>query len=119
MSGVQSQAPPGPVSLEIFGVEEVEDAPLELPLHATITVLPPTPAQSLPPMPFLDELFPHCCVCPIHGCSQQLRSVCRTGTVSVMPFAALGCSAAGTPKYWLSVCIQCTYTHMQTHCLLL
>ena len=34
------QSSPGPISLELFGMEETEDAPLELPIQATITVLP-------------------------------------------------------------------------------
>lgn len=33
------QASPGPVSLEIFGIEEREDEPLQLPLQTAITVL--------------------------------------------------------------------------------
>ena len=40
LSEVVRQASPGPVSLEIFGLEEKEDEPLELPLQAAITVLP-------------------------------------------------------------------------------
>ncbi|KAL0024892.1 hypothetical protein WJX77_000588 [Trebouxia sp. C0004] len=40
VSEVVRQASPGPVSLEIFGLEEKEDEPLELPLQAAITVLP-------------------------------------------------------------------------------
>ena len=44
--GVQRQASPGPVSLEIFGAEEQDDAPLELPLHAANTVLPAASLQN-------------------------------------------------------------------------
>ncbi|KAL0038850.1 hypothetical protein WJX79_010660 [Trebouxia sp. C0005] len=40
VSEVVRQASPGPVSLEVFGLEETEDEPLELPLQAAITVLP-------------------------------------------------------------------------------
>ena len=36
------QHSPGPISLELFGMEETQDAPLELPVQATITVLPTT-----------------------------------------------------------------------------
>ena len=43
------QVSPGPISLELFGLEESEDAPLELPLQAAITVLPP--AASTPHLP--------------------------------------------------------------------
>ena len=42
------QTPSGPISLELFGMEETQDAPLELPVQATITVLPtPAPDTSL------------------------------------------------------------------------
>ena len=34
------QTSPGPISLELFGMEETEDAPLDLPVQASITVLP-------------------------------------------------------------------------------
>ena len=37
---VGQQTSPGPISLELFGMVEAEDAPLELPVQATITVLP-------------------------------------------------------------------------------
>jgi len=48
VSEVVRQASPGPVSLEIFGLEEKEDEPLELPLQAAITVLPtPDPGMHL------------------------------------------------------------------------
>ena len=58
-SGEQSVLPrqSSPGSLELFGMEEMEDAPLELPVQATITVLPsdtstsagiPLPSGSLP-----------------------------------------------------------------------
>lgn len=40
------QTSPGPISLELFGVEETEDAPLDLPVQAAITVLP-TVASSI------------------------------------------------------------------------
>ncbi len=40
VSEVVRQPSPGPVSLEIFGLEEKEDEPLQLPLQAAITVLP-------------------------------------------------------------------------------
>lgn len=47
-SEVVRQASPGPVSLEIFGLEEKEDEPLELPLQAAITVLStPDPGMHL------------------------------------------------------------------------
>ena len=39
-SALGRQASPGPISLELFGMEETQDAPLELPVQATITVLP-------------------------------------------------------------------------------
>ena len=39
------QASPGPVSLEIFGAEEREDGPLQLPLQTTITVQPKSVMQ--------------------------------------------------------------------------
>lgn len=39
-SVVARQPSPGPISLELFGMEEAEDVPLELPVQATITVLP-------------------------------------------------------------------------------
>ena len=62
LSVVQSQAASGPVSLEIFGMVEVEDEPLELPLPATIAVLP-TPGESLPPVISfcLVSTPPRCC----------------------------------------------------------
>ena len=39
-SALGRQVSPGPISLELFGMEETQDAPLELPVQATITVLP-------------------------------------------------------------------------------
>jgi hypothetical protein len=42
------QVSPGPVSLDIFGLQEKEDEPLQLPLQAAITVLPtPGPGMHL------------------------------------------------------------------------
>ena len=40
------QTSPGPFSLELFGLEETEDAPLDLPVQATLTRLP-TVASSI------------------------------------------------------------------------
>lgn len=34
------QISPGPISLELFGLEETEDAPLDMPIQASITVIP-------------------------------------------------------------------------------
>lgn len=39
------QPPPGPISLELFGMEDTEDEPLTLPVQATTAALP-TPAFS-------------------------------------------------------------------------
>ena len=50
-SGEQSVLPrqtsPGPISLELLGMEEMEDVALELPVQATITVLPSDTSISL------------------------------------------------------------------------
>lgn len=52
------QSSPGPISLELFGMEETQDEPLELPVQATITVqftpvLSSAPADSR--LPFTGE----------------------------------------------------------------
>lgn len=71
LSVVQSQAASGPVSLEIFGMVEVEDEPLELPLPAT-TAVQPTPGEGLAPaISFLSCINSSKLLCSFCVCSQQ------------------------------------------------
>lgn len=52
------QSSPGPISLELFGMEETQDEPLELPVQATITVQSAPVSSSAPAdsrLPFTGE----------------------------------------------------------------
>ena len=81
---VARQASPGPISLELFGMEEAEDAPLELPVQATITVLPTgtstSASLSLPTGSFslaCDNIRKKVCECVrVRGCVHALVRAC-------------------------------------------
>ena len=46
LQAAAQQPPPGPISLELFGMEDTEDEPLTLPVQATTTALPTPPLNS-------------------------------------------------------------------------
>ena len=115
------QTSPGPISLELFGMEETEDAPLELPVQATITVLP-TPAPdtagmllhtgTLAFLPINSLVSVGACVCTcvcvsvsVHIClCRCVLSVCMFARVCACVCATV-CACVTMQRFCLSVAV--------------